>query len=417
MCTNPDCRRPNRDNAVYCVHCGHKLHEGVNAPARPVRPEAGGKIRRRRDGVIIGLVLAGLIFGLGAGIRSKHRDTVSFGEHLETGYGDMEAAPVLEKGAVPTGAISLESTPKGAKIRLDGKKTSYRTPAILADLTEGEHDVRVEYRRRGVTYYFEDRIAVRGGQTINRMYRFSVGEEPVSDASVPSLSGPNAAGWSRRDLGERVIFTKKGYSFTLVKIPQGEFYMDREGAGVQRVSLGSYAIGETEVTRMLWAMVLGTGSLDGGGSLPMDRVSYGDCVAFITELNRQTGERFRLPTEAEWEYAARGGRGAPDFWYDEPGNNLPDGFGDTGAYSAWQVYAKGPNSLGLFGMSGNVAEWCSDWYGKEKGRKASNPDGPRKGVFRVVRGSDFSQVTRLATYRYPADPSLRSDRVGFRLAI
>ena len=340
-CSNPNCRRPNKDSATYCVYCGHRLRKTETEPSRPSRSSSTGT---SRPPLIVILVVVGLIAGLlfrGCGSTPSY-------EPMEVGYRDRVFNPGFEV-PVSTGAIVLESTPKGARIRLDGKKTSYRTPATLTDLPEGEHDVRIEYRRRGSVYYFEDKIVVRGGQVITRRYRFSVGEKPLSDASSPSSSGPNAAGWSRRDMGERIAFAKDGCSFSLIRIPEGSFYMDREGAGIRRVSLDAYAIGETEVTRALWTAVLGSGSAGQDGSWPVSRVSYCDCEAFIAELNRQTGERFRLPTETEWEYAARGGRGAPDYWYAEPGNNLPDGFGDTGEYSPGTSTRRIPTPLGSSG--------------------------------------------------------------------
>lgn len=167
-CPNPECRRPNRESAAYCVYCGHKLHEKPNSPVRPVRSGAGKAAGRVRNGVLVCLVIAGMI----AGFRQRHRDPIPYEEDpIGVRHTDKVFNPGFEM-PVSTGAIVLESSPKGARIRLDGKKASGRTPAIITGLAEGEHEVRVEYRRLGAVYYFDDRIVVEAGTTITRRYDF-----------------------------------------------------------------------------------------------------------------------------------------------------------------------------------------------------------------------------------------------------
>lgn len=171
-CPNPECRRPNRESAVYCVYCGHKLHEKPNSPVRPSRSGAGKAAGRGRNGVLVCLVIAGVVTGVIAGFRQGHRGPIPYEEDLiGVRHTDKVFDPSFEM-PVTTGAIVLESRPKGARIRLDGKKASSRTPAIFTGLSEGEHEVRVEYRRLGAVYYFDDRIVVRAGTTITRRYDF-----------------------------------------------------------------------------------------------------------------------------------------------------------------------------------------------------------------------------------------------------
>ena len=159
---------------------------------------------------------------------------------------------------------------------------------------------------------------------------------------------------------------------------------------VHSVTLSSYSIGQTEVTQALWKAVMGSNPSNWeGDNLPVEMVSWKDCQKFITKLNRLTGQKFRLPTEAEWEYAARGGKLSKGYKYS--GSNT---LGDV----AWHeensdgkthpVATKQPNELGLYDMSGNVYEWCQDWYNSSyySSSPGDNPTGPSSGSSRVNRG-------------------------------
>lgn len=397
-CTNPDCGRPNKEDADYCVYCGHVLHKKKKASGSRTGYKAPKPWKTA-------LLTALFILGGGTLVLALA------GRGRDGKLAEESDPPVPVPAEIPSGVILVDSTPRGARIRVDGRKIG-RTPCRLKDQPEGVHTVRVEYRRRGEVHYFEEAVLVKDGPPVERTYRFFPDKNSVSMAA-----GSSAAGWRWNEMEDRIVFTRNGCSFSLIKIPAGQFFMDMEGDGFRNVSLGPYALGETEVTQRLWAEVMGSGSAVQEEAFPMNNLSYSDCEAFVAALNRQTGEHFRLPTEAEWEYAARGGGGAPDYWYAEPGNNLPAGFGDTGEYGPGQVYGKAPNTLGIFGMSGNVAEWCGDWHGGLKGDRNEDLQGLSHAGSRAVRGSDYRHVTRLATYRYPVSPDQRSDRVGFRLAI
>ncbi len=191
-------------------------------------------------------------------------------------------------------------------------------------------------------------------------------------------------------------FTVNGVSFTMLPVKGGTFMMgatDEQGRDARsdekpahQVTLSSFAIGETEVTRELWKAVMGDDSEEQEYSdKPVSGVSWDECQEFILKLNQMTGKRFRLPTEAEWEYAARGG-------------NLSNGYKYAGSdyvnEVAWysssihSVAQKIPNELGAYDMSGNVWEWCQDWYDSSyySNSPEFNPTGPDSGPNHVLRG-------------------------------
>jgi formylglycine-generating enzyme required for sulfatase activity len=160
-----------------------------------------------------------------------------------------------------------------------------------------------------------------------------------------------------------------------------------------------YYIGETEVTQGLWKAVMGSNPsyFERGDNYPVERVTWNDCKEFINKLNQQTGQHFRLPTEAEWEYAARGGNKSNGYKFS--GGNI---LSNVGWYGYWDsddanrtisverttkpVKLKSPNELGIYDMSGNVNEWCEDWYGDYPSGSVTDPVGPSSGSHRVLRG-------------------------------
>ena len=217
-------------------------------------------------------------------------------------------------------------------------------------------------------------------------------------------------------------------SYKMVFVEGGTFNMgsnDSEAFSdekpVHSVTLSDYYIGETEVTQALWEAVMGSNpSLFKGSNKPVEEVWWNDCQEFIKKLNRLTGKSFRLPTEAEWEYAARGGNKSQGYEYS--GSNT---IGDVAWYrknsssSTHQVGTKSPNELGLYDMSGNVYEWCSDWYSGSyySSSPSNNPTGPTSGSNRVYRGGGLyisAQYCRVANRGY--SPGLRGYSLGFRLA-
>ena len=156
-----------------------------------------------------------------------------------------------------------------------------------------------------------------------------------------------------------------------------------------------------------------------GDNYPAYFISYDDVLSFISKLNSLTGRTFRMPTEAEWEYAARGGNKSKGYLYS--GGNTMDNVGwyeDNSDITNHPVAQKSANELGLYDMSGNVWEWCSDWEGSYSSSPQTNPTGPSTGSYRVLRGGGW---VNSATYcrvakRFSNLPSYRSD-YGVRLAL
>lgn len=194
-----------------------------------------------------------------------------------------------------------------------------------------------------------------------------------------------------------------GVSFNMIYVEGGRFTMGAtSGQGsdyeddelpTHNVTLSDYWIGETEVTQELWEAVMGNNPsrFTGNSRYPVEQVSWDDCQTFIQELNRLTGKRFRLPTEAEWEFAARGGNSSKGYKYS--GSNT---IGNVAWYvgnsssKTHQVGTKSPNELGIYDMSGNVYEWCSDWYGEYSTSSQTDPTGPADGFYRVLRGGSWN---------------------------
>ena len=220
-------------------------------------------------------------------------------------------------------------------------------------------------------------------------------------------------------------FTVNGVSFNMVYVAGGTFQMgsnvgDYDEKPVHSVTLSDYYIGQTEVTQELWQAVMGSNPSDfKGAKNPVNNVSWNDCQEFIIKLNRLTGGRFRLPTEAEWEYAARGGNKSRGYifsgsdylgsvaWYE-------DNSGDE----VHPIGSKSANELGLYDMSGNVFEWCSDWYGSYPSSPQTNPTGASSGSGRVLRGGGycFKESNCRSAFRVSIVPASRFYSWGFRLA-
>ena len=191
------------------------------------------------------------------------------------------------------------------------------------------------------------------------------------------------------------VFKVGNVEFKMIRVEGGTFQMgSTDGRSdeqpVHSVTLSDYFIGETEVTQALWEAVMGNNpSRFKGADLPVECVSWDDCQDFIRELNRQTGQNFRLPTEAEWEFAARGGNRSTGAKYaGSHAISTVAWYAHNSGSRTHPVKGKSPNELGLYDMSGNVWEWCEDWYGSSyySSSPQTNPKGPASGYYRVCRG-------------------------------
>ena len=235
----------------------------------------------------------------------------------------------------------------------------------------------------------------------------------------------------RRQKEKEGKFTVNGIEFKMVFVEGGTFTMgatSEQGEDAfddeyptHSVTLSDYYIGEIEVTQALWKAVMGSNpSGFTGDNLPVENVSYEDVQAFITKLNQKTGKTFRLPTESEWEYAARGGKKSRGYKY-SGSNNIDDvaWYYENSNNKTHPVKTKQPNELGIYDMSGNVYEWCSDWFGKYTSEAQTNPQGPSGGSNRVNRGGSWISNARYccASYRIYDCLSILGNLLGFRLAL
>ena len=237
------------------------------------------------------------------------------------------------------------------------------------------------------------------------------------------------------ELPKTRTFNVKGVTFSMVDVEGGTFRMGRDDAyfneqPVHQVTVSSFSIGQTEVTQALWYAVMGQKpTTDGyqwssthglGDNRPAYNVSWNDCQEFITKLNQITGQQFRLPTEAEWEFAARGGTKSKGYKY-SGSNTVGDvaWYYDNSSSKTHDVATKQANELGIYDMSGNVWEWCSDWYGSYSSSAQTNPIGPASDSYRVYRGGSWGSSARFCRVasRISNTPASRYNGLGLRLAL
>lgn len=188
--------------------------------------------------------------------------------------------------------------------------------------------------------------------------------------------------------------------------------------------MSSFYIGKTEVTQALWKAVMGSNpSYFKGDNLPVECVSWNDCQVFIRKLNSLTGQNFRLPTEAEWEFACRGGNNSRGYKYS--GSNYIDDvawYDGNSGNKTHPVATKSPNELGIYDMSGNVWELCSDWHSCYISGAQTNPEGPYRGYIgsrRVFRGGECSDDARScrSSHRGSNSPDYCFFGLGLRLSL
>lgn len=318
-----------------------------------------------------------------------------------------------------TGTLSITSSPSDAVVKVDGKYMG-TTPLTLDNQNPGIYKMT---------------LSAEGYQTDTLSVIVSVGKTSTCSATLKQkqVSQPvaqqstNQASTLTLTSSSYQIFEVKGISFRMINVEGGTFIMgatvydgecDNDEQPSHRVTLSSYSIGETEVTQALWEAVMGSNpSTFKGNSHPVEMVSWDDCQTFIRKLNSMTGRNFRLPTEAEWEYAARGGNLSQGYKYS--GSNTLDDVAWCGFSGGTHVVKiKSPNELGIYDMSGNVEEWCNDWYCEYTTDEQINPIGPSSGLNRVHRGGSWILAKGCrVSYRGCGSLGNRSKDCGLRLAL
>ena len=309
----------------------------------------------------------------------------------------------------------------------------------------------LEVRERGIVYSTKQNPTISNLSNTIRPCGSGTGEFTLTLTSLQENTTYYIRAYATNDVGtaygEEVSFTTKeqsstepvvtetitvnGVSFKMVAVGGGTFTMgatSEQGSDAysdesptHSVTLSDFAIGETEVTQELWKAVMGSNpSYFSGTNLPVETVSWYDCQTFISKLNNLTGKNFRLPTEAEWEYAARGGNKSKGYKY--AGSHT---LGDVAWYygnsssKTHPVKQKQANELGLYDMSGNVWEWCQDWYGSYGSSAQTNPTGPTSGYYRVIRGGSWISDARdcRVSSRGNTTPTNTYNFLGLRLAL
>ena len=352
-----------------------------------------------------------------SGYRSQQK-TIQLAQQqkLDVTFGELVAIQ---------GNLSVNYKPFGADVYVDGKKLG-QSPRVFNGLLVGNH--QVEVRKDG---YATDRktISISEGQTASitgTLASYAVASSSSNTSGYSSGSSSMASGSNTIS-----ISVKDGISIDMVKVEAGTFMMGAtsemkdpysDEKPVHQVTLtNDYYMGKYEVTQALWQAVMGSNPSNfKGDNLPVETVNWNDCQEFISKLNSLTGRKFRLPTEAEWEYAARGGKKSRGYQY-SGSRKISDvaWYEGNSRSKTHPVGRKQANELGIYDMSGNVWEWCSDWYGSYSSSSQTNPMGSDSGAKRVRRGGSWCYIARIcrSSYRYGDAPDCRGLYLGLRLAL
>ena len=246
--------------------------------------------------------------------------------------------------------------------------------------------------------------------------------KPAKKTSAPTSSTNSNRQRILQELADNMAYVQ-GSTFTMGATSEQGSDAEDDEKPAHSVTLSSYYIGKTEVTQELWQAVMGNNpSRFKGNRKPVECMSWDDCQTFISKLNSLTGKKFRLPTEAEWEFAARGGIKSQGYKY-SGSNTLGDvaWYEENSGDTTHDVGTKSPNELGLYDMNGNVWEWCSDWYGDKyySSSPSNHPTGPSSGAYRVLRGGSWYSIANLcrSSDRGGSTPVDRGDNMGLRLCL
>ena len=317
------------------------------------------------------------------------------------------------------GAINIQSTPTNAMVYIDGKEIG-TTPGIFKNILIGEREVTI--KKEGYSSV-TNKVTIEEGKTTPK--EFSLTKKTEQQPIAVTQSKENKT--TTKDFTETInglnlqMVYVEGGTFTMGATPeQGSDAYNNEKPS-HKVTLSSYYIGKYEVTQAQWRAIMGENpSYFTGDNNPVEKVSWYEAQEFCKKLSQLTGKKYRLPTEAEWEYAARGGKKSKGYKYS--GSNT---IGDVAWYDlnsgrkTHPIGQKQPNELGIYDMSGNVHEWCYDWYSSSyySSSPQTNPKGAASGSDRVNRGGSWYSNAggcRL-TIRFNYYPGSSGSNLGLRV--
>ena len=341
------------------------------------------------------------------GYRSQQRTiNLSQQQRLDVTFNELTAIQ---------GNLSVNYKPFGADVYVDGKKVG-QSPRVFNGLLVGSHKVEIKKDGYGTE---SKQVNILESQTA------TLAGMLTTNSSSSVVSGVSSSG------NTITIPVKDGISIDIVRVEAGTFTMgatpemknpwDDEKPTHQVTLTNDYYIGKYEVTQALWQAVMGSNPSNfKGDNLPVENVSWNDCQDFLSKLNSITGKTFRLPTETEWEYAARCGMKSKGCQY-SGSKNISDvaWYTDNSGSKTHSVGSKQANELGIYDMSGNVWEWCQDRYGRYDSSSQVNPTGAISGSDRVIRGGCWYCTARSCrsscrSYNAPDD---RNDNLGLRLVL
>ena len=336
-------------------------------------------------------------------------------EISENGYYDQSETIEMELGKTinksfnlqpKVGKLQFSVSPPEANVTLSKNGNavkSWQGLELLKDLQVGEYE-----------------ITAKSNGYISQTTKIVINEEKttVEDITLKQNNNGNnnySSGTTSGLNSDNMIYVEGG-TFNMGSNDGGE-----DEKPVHEVTVNSFYISKYEVTQKEWISIMGNNPSNfKGDSLPVENVSWDKVQEFIKKFNQKTGKNYRLPTEAEWEYAARGGKKSKGYKY-SGSNNINDvaWHSSNSSSKTHEVGTKQPNELGIYDMSGNVWEWCSDWYGENYygSSPSNNPKGPNSGDYRVLRGGSWGDLDDLSrsAVRYSYDPGFRDYGLGFRL--
>ena len=317
--------------------------------------------------------------------------------------------------------LTIRYSPSSATVLVDNKMVRGSNGVAKTTLPVGQHSFVV-----ACDGYESEEGTVKLKASAPSNLQIQLSKETVAVSTVDEVAQQVPSSSSSGLFGGNTISipVKNGISIEMVRVGAGIFMMgatsemqnsyDGEKPVHQVTLTNDYYMGKYEVTQALWQAVMGSNpSYFKGDDLPVEQVSWNDCQDFISKLNAMTGKRFRLPSEAEWEYAARGGKKSRGYQYS--GSNTLGNVAWYEGKSGSKTHAVGtkqPNELGIYDMTGNVWEWCQDWDGSYSSSPQTNPTGAASGSRRVIRGGcwDYSAG-------YCGTPGIRYYGLGLRLVL